>query len=158
MVDENDTILGEASRQNAHHEGLLHRVAVTYLINDAEEILINERADNGLLDHSSAGHVDVGESYLEAAKRELKEELGVANIELHEAGSALGSDKSDGEHRRHMFKIFICKSSPVTLKKDEVRRVYWAKPSEVLKDMEVVPKKYTGGFKSSIKVFLQRHK
>lgn len=70
-VDENDAVLGEVDREKAHKEGLLHRVAAIYLVNDRGEILVNERAKDGYLDHSSAGHVDVGESYLEAAKREL---------------------------------------------------------------------------------------
>jgi isopentenyldiphosphate isomerase len=31
-VDDKDNVLGEITRQKAHQEGLLHRVAVIYLI------------------------------------------------------------------------------------------------------------------------------
>ena len=48
-VDDKDNVLGEITRQKAHQEGLLHRVAVIYLVNEKGEILINERADDDCL-------------------------------------------------------------------------------------------------------------
>ena len=154
-VDDNDNVLGEITREKAHQEGLLHRVAVIYVVNDKNELLVNERAKDGHLDHSSAGHVDIGESYLEAAKRELEEELGIFGIKLQEIGSSRARDKGDTFDNRHMFKIFICKSAPEKLKEDEVRRVFWADPKEVYRDMAIQPEKYTGGFKSTLKIFLE---
>jgi len=153
-VDEKDTVLGEVTREKAHKEGLLHRVATIYLMNNNGEILINERAKDGYLDHSSAGHVDVGESYLDAAERELGEELGVTGVELKDIGSTYSQDKGAAFNSRHMFRIFVCDASPVKLKEDEVKSVFWQKPSEVLQDMGKNPEKYTGGFKESIKVFI----
>ncbi|MDP3697036.1 MAG: NUDIX domain-containing protein [Candidatus Taylorbacteria bacterium] len=70
-IDENKNDLGEISVTKAHQEGLLHRISVVYLTNDKNQILIQKR-DDGRLDHSSAGHVDAGEPYPEAAKRELE--------------------------------------------------------------------------------------
>jgi len=71
--------LGEVSVPEAHQKGLLHRISVVYLTNNKNQILIQKRSD-GRLDHSAAGHVDVGESYLAAAERELEEELGVRGL------------------------------------------------------------------------------
>ncbi len=158
-VDDRDNVIGEVTRRKAHKEGLLHRVAVIYLVNDKGEILVNERAKDGHLDHSSAGHVDAGEEYFVAAKRELEEELGVAGVQLRSIGSTQARDVGknfDGEafDSRHMFRVYVCKANPVRLKEDEVKSVYWAKPENVLKDMQANPKKYTEGFKSTIKLFL----
>ena len=157
-VDNNDNVLGEITREKAHKEGLLHRVAVIYVVNDKNEILVNERAKDGYLDHSSAGHIDIGESYPEAAKRELEEELGISGVKLQEIGSSQSQDKGDIFDSRHMFKIFICKSAPKKLKEDEVKNVFWANPNEVYKDMSIHPEKYTGGFKSTLRVFLEYYK
>ncbi|OGN13905.1 MAG: hypothetical protein A3J47_03450 [Candidatus Yanofskybacteria bacterium RIFCSPHIGHO2_02_FULL_43_22] len=157
-VDEKDNVLGEITRQKAHQEGLLHRVAVIYLINEKGEILVNERADGGHLDHSSAGHVDVGESYLEAATRELEEELGVIGVELQDIGSTHAQDIGANFNSRHMFRVYVCRAVPVKLKEDEVRSVFWANPKDVYEDMRVNPKKYTGGFKSTIELYLSQTK
>ena len=157
-------MLGEITRQKArqkahqeaHQEGLLHRVAVIYLVNEKGEILVNERADGGHLDHSSAGHVDVGESYLEAAKRELEEELGVIGVELKNIGSTHAQDIGTTFNSRHMFRVYVCGAVPVKLKEDEVKSVFWANPKKVYDDMQVSPEKYTGGFKSTIELYLSQ--
>ena len=155
-VNDNDNVLGEISRQKAHQEGLLHRVAVIYLVNNKDEILVNERADGGHLDHSSAGHVDVGESYLEASRRELEEELGVVGFELQDIGSTHAQDIGATFNSKHMFRVYVCKAVPVKLKEDEVKSVFWANPKDVYGDMQTNPEKYTGGFKSTIKLFLSQ--
>jgi isopentenyl-diphosphate delta-isomerase len=158
-VDEDDNVLGEVSRTKAHSEAILHRVAVTYLVNEKGQILVNERAKDDHLDHSSAGHLDPGEEYLEAAKRELEEELGVTGLELTEIGKAKCSDQNtnrDGTlfNSRHIFKIYMAKGEPVLLNHDEVKNVWWADSKEVLKDMQISPAKYTAGFRESLKIFL----
>ncbi|MBU6415197.1 NUDIX domain-containing protein [Patescibacteria group bacterium] len=153
-VDENDNVLGEITREKAHQEGLLHRVAVIYLVNDKGDILVNERAKDGHFDHSSAGHVDVGENYFEAAKRELEEELGVVDVELQNIGSSCAQDKNKMFNSRHIFRVYVCKANPVKLKKDEVKSVYWANPKKIYEDMKINPQNYTGGFKSTLRLFL----
>lgn len=157
-VDEKDNVLGEITREKAHQEGLLHRVVVIYVVNDKGEIVVNERAKGERrLDHSSAGHVDVGESYLDAAKRELEEELGIAGIELKEIGYAEAQDKKENIYDcKHMFRAYVCEAAPVKLKEDEVKSVFWANSKEIYEDMQVNPEKYTGGFKSTLKLFLLR--
>src|SRR3989344_4067835 len=122
-VDEKDNILGEIPREKAHREGLLHRISVIYLINERNEILVNLRAKDGHLDHSSAGHVDVGESYLKAAKRELNEELGISDIELLEIGSAAAIDIYGNSKSNHTMKIFVCRAEPGNINHEEVKSV-----------------------------------
>jgi len=153
-IDENNNALGEVSFVRAHKEGLLHGISVVYLINDVNQILIQKRAD-GRLDHSAAGHVDAGESYFEAAKRELKEELGVSRVVLQEIGDC--SSNENGKKIRHRFKVFVCKTDPGKLDPNEVEEVFWANPVEVLKDMknDKDDKKYCGGFKITLELYLK---
>ena len=106
-VDENDQELGVIPVEKAHREGLLERVVVIYVTREDGQILVQERTDDGRFDHSSAGHVDPGEDYFQAAKRELKEELGI-ECGLVELGKTLSDESVPGEkpHRlRHLFKI-----------------------------------------------------
>jgi isopentenyldiphosphate isomerase len=160
-VDENDNELGVISREKAHRKGLLHRIAVIYLTKETGEILIQERM-SGQFDHSSAGHVDMGEDYLQAAKRELKEELGIA-CNLVELGKAISDEVGPGSSQdriRHIFKVFECQAEPGTLSQDEVKSVFWANPKTIFEEMrsDVGNRKFCGGFKASLKFFLENKK
>lgn len=153
-IDNNDNPLGEISLEKAHQEGLLHRISAIYLTDNNNQILIQKRTD-GRLDHSAAGHVDIGESYLEAAKRELEEELGVSGITLQEVGDC--SSKENSKKTRHRFKVFECKTNPGKLDPNEVEEVFWANPVEIWNDMknDKDDKKYCGGFKATLELYLK---
>jgi 16S rRNA (adenine1518-N6/adenine1519-N6)-dimethyltransferase len=83
VVDENDRIEGYASRSEVHGNNLRHRAVHIFIFNQAGETFLQQRSrskDRHPLkwDSSAAGHVTAGETYDETARRELKEELGVA--------------------------------------------------------------------------------
>jgi isopentenyl-diphosphate delta-isomerase len=140
----------------AHKDGTLHRIAVVYVVNDKGEILVQERAD-GHLDHSAAGHVAVNESYEEAAKRELFEELGVSDVVLEYVGHGMTrNEKYPGKISSHMFDIFSCSAVPGVLQTQEVAGVYWSDPETVRADMEIHPERYCEGFRVSLKIFQSR--
>lgn len=153
-VDENDNVLGEVSRERAHAEGLLHRIAVTYVVNKEGKILVNERAKDGFLDHSSAGHVEIGESYLEAARRELMEELGIES-EMKEIGKGRSLDQLvGGKHSNHVFVAFLTHAESVQPNPTEVKNVFWASPEEIQSDMQSCPSRYTNGFQQSLPILM----
>ena len=82
VVDEQDQVLGEAARAEVHGNNLRHRAVHILIFNSLGELFLQKRSrwkDRHplLWDSSAAGHVDAGEEYDEAARRELKEELGV---------------------------------------------------------------------------------
>ncbi len=161
VVNEKDEVVGTMPRAEAHANGTPHRIAVVYLENDKDEVLVQVRM-SGTFDHSSAGHVDPGETYLQTALREVKEELGIENIDLLSAGKGISDEKARKErndngvpeHRVHVFEVFVCRADPKNLAADEVKSVYWAQPKDILEDMKKNPEKYTGGFTSSLQVYL----
>ncbi len=161
IVNEKDEIIGTMPRSEAHANGVLHRVAVTYVENQKNEILVQIRM-SGHFDHSSAGHVDSGEAYLQAAERELKEELGISGIQLTLIGHGTSDemakskivDKETLDHIVHVFDVFVCKAEPGELAPDEVKGIFWSKPEDILKDMQINPDKYAGGFKATIGIYL----
>jgi 16S rRNA (adenine1518-N6/adenine1519-N6)-dimethyltransferase len=82
-VDESDAVLGPQPRAFIHVNNLRHRAIHILLFNAAGELFLQKRSpwkdlNPSLWDSSAAGHVDSGETYHEAAGRELQEELGVS--------------------------------------------------------------------------------
>lgn len=82
IVDEDDQVIGEETRENIHKNGLLHREIHVWIFNDKGEILFQKRSENkdvfpGLLDASVGGHVEIGDTYDETAVKELEEETGI---------------------------------------------------------------------------------
>jgi isopentenyl-diphosphate delta-isomerase type 1 len=84
QVDELDRVIGPRPRGELHRLRLRHRAVHILVFNEREELLLQKRSlskdiNPGLWDTSAAGHVDYGESYDDCARRELEEELGLAN-------------------------------------------------------------------------------
>jgi len=82
IVDEKDNIIGEDTRENIHKKGLLRREVHVWLYNNEGGVLFQKRALNkdtfpGLLDASIGGHVELNETYEEAAIKEAKEETDI---------------------------------------------------------------------------------
>lgn len=158
VVNEHDEEIGVMPRADAHRDGTPHRIAVTYVQNGHGEILVQVRARGGSHDHSSAGHVEPGDSYVGTATRELAEELGITNIELERIGQGISREQSDdGAVKTHVFDVFVCTAEPGQLQASEVTRVYWADPNRLLIDMSSRDSviEYAGGFRASLPIYLQ---
>jgi len=83
VVDLDDHAIGVRPLAECKQKGLLHRAVAVLLFDSEERLLIQRRSSRkdwmaGYWDLSSTGHVKAGESYQEAAVRELQEELGVS--------------------------------------------------------------------------------
>src|ERR1700722_15312119 len=87
VVDADDRVIGEAPRREVHARKLLHR-ATHVLVHDANGRLFLQRRSlgkdtfPGCWDSSCSGHLDAGEDYPEAARRELGEEIGLHDESL----------------------------------------------------------------------------
>jgi len=79
VVNENDEVVGEATRGEVHkNPKLIHRVVHTWILNDKGEILIQQRSltkdkSPGKWDISCGGHVQKDHDPEMTAKRELYE-------------------------------------------------------------------------------------
>ena len=86
-VDQNDQILGQITRTEAHKQSIMHRAVHIFIQNENDLWLLQRRSSNKDLDPlkwttSCSGHVDAGESYIQAAVRECREELGIKITEF----------------------------------------------------------------------------
>jgi 16S rRNA (adenine1518-N6/adenine1519-N6)-dimethyltransferase len=82
VVDKNDRVLRYAHRLDVHGNNLRHRAVHILIFNQTGAVYLQQRSrwkDRHPLkwDSSAAGDVAAGETYNQAAQRELKEELGV---------------------------------------------------------------------------------
>lgn len=83
-VDKDDNVIGKIPRDIAHRDLLLHRAGIVLVFNSHGQIYLTKRSSYksifpGCIDCACSFHVAYGESYQEAAQRELKEETGLAS-------------------------------------------------------------------------------
>ncbi|BBM83967.1 NUDIX hydrolase [Candidatus Uabimicrobium amorphum] len=79
LVDKDDRVLGEISRDEAHKKELLHRAGVVFVENEKAQVFLTERSHKkkffpGCLDSACSFHVQYGHTYEQAAVIELYEE------------------------------------------------------------------------------------
>lgn len=82
VVNDNDEVIGVSSRREVHLKGLLHRAIQVSLVTPDGRVWLQKRSAAkdtwpGAWDMACSGHVDPGETYEQAARRELAEELGL---------------------------------------------------------------------------------
>ncbi|MBI3576520.1 NUDIX domain-containing protein [Candidatus Gottesmanbacteria bacterium] len=89
VVDKKDNIIGFRTRYECHHnKSLIHRAVGVVVFDNKGRILLQKRSltkdlQPGYWGISAAGHVSKGETYEQAVKRELMEELGVDVLVEH---------------------------------------------------------------------------
>ena len=82
IVDDNNNIIGETTRGQAHKEGLTHKSAMWFTFNQKGELFVNKRSlkkefHQGFYSLAMGGHVTKGDSYDDTVKREALEEAGI---------------------------------------------------------------------------------
>ncbi len=83
LVDSADNAPGTMEKMEAHRQGALHRAFSIFLFNSRGQLLLQQRAmekyhSGGLWTNTCCGHPRPGEETLEAGKRRLIEETGIA--------------------------------------------------------------------------------
>lgn len=83
LVDERNRAIGRAEKWAVHRDGLLHRAFSIFLVGPGGRLLLQQRSrlkyhSGGLWANSCCGHPRPGERTAAAARRRLREELGLA--------------------------------------------------------------------------------
>jgi 16S rRNA (adenine1518-N6/adenine1519-N6)-dimethyltransferase len=148
IADKNDNEIGQATKLEAIQKGLIRRVARIFIVNSKGKILLTKRTDNRLLlpgawDQSSAGHVDPGETYEQAAYRELKEELGISGVSLRFLGHYYLENEIGGDHYRVFNSAYVGIYNTVPLLDiREFSKYKWL----TVKEIEMMQKKEKFGY------------
>jgi len=133
----------------AHRDGDRHRTVHIWIVNPKGELLIQRRSPNkenhpNMWDISCAGHVSAGETSIQAALRETKEELGLVLGEKDfEYLSTINGPRvllNGGAYIDHEFNdvylVRIKNVRPLELQKEEVAETKWVSYQELEKTVE----------------------
>lgn len=156
IVDEDDRVVGQAPRSRVHAEWLRHR-AVHVLVSDrAGRIYLQKRAETkdnhpGVWDSSCSGHVGQGETYADAAVRELAEELGIATDPPPREIIAIRASEESG----HEFvRVYTAShEGPVHPDPVEISEGRWLAPAEVDRWVTAKPDGFSPGFRLVWRLF-----
>lgn len=148
VVDEDDQVVGQASRAEVHAKGLLHRAVHIFVVNGRGELLLQQRSrlkdvHPGVWDSSVAGHLDAGEDYEAAARREMVEEMGIEEAEPKEVGRITACEATGWEHvRLYLVRWEGRPSFPCA----EVEAVLWLGSEEIDAWIAARPEDFASGF------------
>lgn len=137
LVDDQDEVVGVMERNEVYAKGLSNfRVINVFLKNSNGELFIprrqmNKRLFPGGLDVSAGGHVSSGETYLEACKKEVREEL---NIDITATSyTALGKMNPHGDNVSAFMTVYeIGTDETPNYNPIDFSEHYWLTPQEIL--------------------------
>jgi isopentenyl-diphosphate delta-isomerase type 1 len=149
LVDEMDRTVGRAPRREVHARGLRHRAIHVLIFDRRGWVFLQKRSalkDMSPLkwDSSCSGHVDAGEDYDEACRRELGEELGlygVAPRRLHRIAACpeTGNEFVWVYHLEH--------EGPFVLHPEEIEEGRWCEPARLNREITDDPAKFAPAFR-----------
>ncbi len=114
-MDSEDRVTGESTVEECLRLGLLHRAVAVLVVRSDGRYVLQKRSRKdlwhpGLLTLSSTGHVKLGEPYEEAARRELREELGIEGPVVRVKKYLLPPIKSGSLTEHEWVTLFTCAS------------------------------------------------
>ena len=157
LVDEDDNIIKYKDRYKLGPQDRM-RMVVVWIENNKGEVLIHKRADSkkvgpGLWENAVGGGVAKGESYEEAAYKELSEELGVDDIKLEFIGKTQFTSHN-GPKMCAWYKGRTNKSlNDLSPDEREVQEVKWINADELYADRDKNPQNYMPSSKNWQKLF-----
>ncbi|MDQ6911562.1 MAG: 16S rRNA (adenine(1518)-N(6)/adenine(1519)-N(6))-dimethyltransferase RsmA [Verrucomicrobiota bacterium] len=158
VVDQEDHVIGHAPRATVHGNNSRHRAVHILLFNREGELFLQKRSrlkdrHPGVWDSSAAGHVDYGEEYDDCARRELKEELGIADQVLERVAKLPASEQTGQEfiwlYRGHH-------DGPFQLAASEIELGEFFPPQVITKWLNARPEDFAPGFVECWRVFRTR--
>jgi isopentenyl-diphosphate Delta-isomerase len=153
LVDDQDREIGVAPKLEAHAQGLRHRAVSVCVLDARGRMLLQRRADNkyhsgGLWTNACCTHPRPGEAVAEAARRRLREELGV-DCELKFAlRTHYRADVGNGLIEDEVVHLFLgVYDGPVTPDPAEAAGYDWVTRADLRARIAAEPEAYTYWFR-----------
>lgn len=153
LVDEDNNPIGTGEKMDVHKQGLLHRCFSIMVYNSNRDILLQRRASSkyhcpGLWSNACCSHPRPGEHLILAARRRLKEEMGIS-APLKEAGvefiyKVKVGDLIEHEYDHLLYGIF---DGEPQINPEEADEWKWIAFDDLRRDMKANPEEYTPWFR-----------
>ncbi len=155
IVNDQDEIVGSAEKGEARKQGLMHRITRIFLHDGKGNVLLQKRHPKAhdspnKWDFSAAGHVDEGENYEQAAKRELEEELGLKDVPLAFLFKFYTEKTVDAEHIRRFNEVFLARIDDPTIVRPnltELGGIAWFTKSQISDMIRSNPNDFSSSLK-----------
>jgi 8-oxo-dGTP pyrophosphatase MutT (NUDIX family) len=127
IVDDADRVIATVTRAEMRARRLQHRSVGVAVMSTDGRLLIHRRSDDkdiwpGWWDIAAGGVVTSGETYDEAARRELSEELGIMDGDLQYVGQARFAD----EQLAALFHLYrVVHDGPFSFDDGEIVEIRW---------------------------------
>ena len=135
VVDTDDRVVGTVSRSEMRRDRLRHRAVFVAVLDGVGNLLVHRRSVGkdvwpGWLDIAVGGVVTSGESYADAVRRELVEEIGVSDVDPIEIdrGRVQVYDDADVSLVGRCFAVTT--SGPFVFADGEVSEAWWVSRDE----------------------------
>lgn len=141
IVDERNRVVGSAARREMRARRLPHRAAYVLVFDSRGHVFVQKRTRTkdvfpGYYDPAAGGVVLAGETFLEAALRELEEEMGIRGVPLQDLFEFYYEDA----HNRVRGAAYRCMyDGPVTLQEEEVESGAFMAVDDVLEQAAARP-------------------
>lgn len=159
LVDKNDLPLGTMDKMEAHLRGELHRAFSIFIFNVKGEWLLQKRSAEkyhspGLWTNACCSHPRQGESTEDAAKRRLKEELGIEAEVEYQFPFLYRAEFSNGLIEHEYDHVFFARyDGPFNLNKFEVEEIKFLSKDVILHQINSDPGLFTEWFKMIVQQF-----
>lgn len=152
VVDEADRVIGRAPRGEVHARKFLHRATHVMVHDSAGRLFLQRRSMGkdtfpGCWDSSCSGHLDAGEDYATAARRELGEEIGWYDESLPLRPLVRLTPSSETGHEFIQVYVLGPISGPFDLNPAEIIEGRWLFPEELDAMMVADPTRFAGALR-----------
>jgi 8-oxo-dGTP pyrophosphatase MutT (NUDIX family) len=158
LVDSEDRFVRRGTRSDAARHGLWRRAVHIFVFNNRGELLVCRRPDHlraypGLFTSSAGGRVESGETYADAAIRELSEELAVHG-RLRDVGMF---EVENHDHGQVRHRLFVTEAESFRPDPDEIASCSFVGVSELIDLVGQYPDRYAEPFRRALELYLRHH-
>lgn len=150
IINRKDGVIGQDTKENKFKKGLISRNVAIFILDDDKKLLITKRSSQkesfpNRYDLAACGNVKAGESYEDAAKREVIEELSI-ECDLKFLNKVFNEFKEDDKTIKYFTGIFLGYFSGEVKLSDELVELKRLSVEEVEKLINENKDLFTPGF------------